>query len=79
MYVIKSLGDYVTAAPRPGRLRREGCCVTKCKARAAERLPFDTPEHARQWLADLRAQQREAGLRSHQLARGVPVPVGGVA
>jgi hypothetical protein len=78
MYVIKSLGDYIVAAPRPGRLHREGCCVTRCKIHAAERLSFGTPEQARQWLAALRDRQREAGLRPHQLARGLPVPVGGV-
>lgn len=74
MFLLKSRHscDYIIAAPR--RVSREGCLYGP-KARAAERLTFDTAEEARQWMRDLQDSQRAAGCRSYQIASAYPVQV----
>ena len=72
MFIIKSQGDYIKDAPRNNR--KEGCLGTECKERA---MRFDTREQAKAWLDQVRAKQRELGMRSYELAKGYAIEVKG--
>ena len=72
MFILKSLGDYIKAAPRSNR--KEGCLVTECKERA---MRFETREQAKVWLDQVRAKQRELGMRHYELAKGYVIEVRG--
>ena len=72
MFIIKSQGDYIKAAPRNNR--KEGCLGTECKSRA---MRFDTKEQANAWLDQVRTNQRKLGMRSYELAKGYAIEVRG--
>jgi len=72
MYILKSLGDYIKTGPR--RNKKEGCGVTECKERA---MRFETREQAKAWLDQVRAKQRELGMRPYELAKGYAIEVKG--
>ena len=59
---------YIVAGPRKRRV--EGCCTSSNKYDA---LQFDNDTDARNWLAAVKAQQREQGFKSYQIVKARPI------
>ena len=71
MFILKycnSSRDYILSAPRKNR--KEGCTITEYKTEA---LRFKTAPAAKAWLADVKAKQRDLGMRGYELAKAYPV------